>query len=99
VTLVFILYHLWVFRISSLIFGTPVNFDAVHGHLHNPAVFAFYVLGVLSTTFHFSNGLWTAMITWGITAGEKAQRISSAVRYAVFLVLSAVGVGTLISFV
>lgn len=99
ITLVFVLYHLWQFRLSSLIFGTPVNFEAVHQQLANPLIFTFYVLGVLSTTFHFSNGLWTAMITWGITSGDKAQRVSSAVRYAVFLILAGVGIGSLISFV
>jgi succinate dehydrogenase / fumarate reductase cytochrome b subunit len=98
-TLVFVLYHLWQFRLSSLIFGTTINFDIVHQQLANPFIFTFYVLGVVSTTFHFSNGLWTAMITWGITSGDKAQRVSSVVRYALFLILTGVGVGSLISFV
>jgi succinate dehydrogenase / fumarate reductase cytochrome b subunit len=98
-TLVFVLYHIWEFRLSSLMFGTPVNFQTVQAHLQNPLIFVFYVLGVVSTTFHFSNGLWTGLITWGLTTGEKAQQVSSVVRYAVFAVLSAAGVGTLISFV
>ncbi|GAX90109.1 succinate dehydrogenase cytochrome b558 subunit [Effusibacillus lacus] len=99
VTLVFILYHLWEFRFANLIFGTPINFDTVQTQLQNPAIFAFYVLGIISTTFHFSNGVWTALITWGITPGARGQRISSALRYVLFAMLSFVGVGTLISFV
>ncbi|WP_019121677.1 succinate dehydrogenase cytochrome b558 subunit [Brevibacillus massiliensis] len=98
VTLVFVLYHLWAFRLSSLFLGTPVNYEAVQAHLQQPVVFGFYVLGVISTTFHFSNGLWTGLITWGITTGPRMQRISSAVRAALFLVLAGVGLGTLISF-
>lgn len=99
VTLVFVLYHLWMFRLASLILGTPVNFDAVQSHLQTPAIFAFYLLGVISTTFHFSNGLWTGLITWGITTGPRAQRITSVARYTLFFVLSGVGIGTLFSFI
>lgn len=34
----------------------------------------FYFLGVSLLVFHFSNGLWTAAITWGVTTSEPAQR-------------------------
>jgi succinate dehydrogenase / fumarate reductase cytochrome b subunit len=98
VTLIFIIYHLWEFRISSLIYGTPVNFHAVQEHLANPFIFIFYIIGVVSTTFHFSNGIWAGLITWGITAGPKAQRLSAYVSYTLFIILSAIGVGTLFAF-
>jgi succinate dehydrogenase/fumarate reductase cytochrome b subunit (b558 family) len=32
-----------------------------------------YFLGVAAAAFHFSNGLWTFCISWGITVGKKAQ--------------------------
>jgi succinate dehydrogenase / fumarate reductase cytochrome b subunit len=99
ITLVFLLYHLWVFRLSSLIFATPVHYDAVQTHLQNPLIFAFYALGVVSTTYHFSNGIWTGLITWGITVGPSAQRLSSVLRLALFVVLSGVGIGTLFAFI
>jgi succinate dehydrogenase / fumarate reductase cytochrome b subunit len=99
ITLVFVLYHLWVFRLSSLIFASPVNYDAVQAHLQHPLIFLFYVLGVSSTTFHFSNGLWTGLITWGITSGGAAQRLSSALRLVLFVVLTGVGIGTLFAFI
>lgn len=99
ITLIFVIYHLWVFRFAKLLFDTPINFEAVHTHLENPLIFAFYVLGVVSTTFHFANGVWSGLITWGITTGKKAQQISSVVRYVLFVVLSAVGIGSLLSFV
>ncbi|MGW6301045.1 hypothetical protein [Peribacillus butanolivorans] len=76
ITLIFVIYHVWSFRISSLIFGTEVNYQLVQEHLMNPIIFIFYVVGVLSTTFHFTNGLWAGLITWGVTVGPNAQRIS-----------------------
>jgi succinate dehydrogenase / fumarate reductase cytochrome b subunit len=36
-------------------------------------VVAIYVVGVVSVIYHWSNGLWTAAITWGLTISEKAQ--------------------------
>lgn len=99
VTLVFVVYHLWAFRLANLLFGTPIHFENVREHLQDPWIFAFYVVGVVSTTFHFSNGLSTAMVTWGVTVGARAQRLASVLCGAVFLLLSSVGIGTLFAFV
>jgi succinate dehydrogenase / fumarate reductase cytochrome b subunit len=33
-----------------------------------------YVVGAMSVVFHWSNGLWTAAITWGLTISERAQK-------------------------
>lgn len=37
---------------------------------------AFYMLGVLAACFHFANGVWTFLITWGVTIGPRSQRIA-----------------------
>ncbi|MEM6393055.1 MAG: succinate dehydrogenase [Planctomycetota bacterium] len=34
---------------------------------------AFYLLGGLAAVYHWSNGLWTAAITWGLTITQKAM--------------------------
>lgn len=33
-----------------------------------------YVIGVLCVVYHLANGIWTSLITWGITVGPGAQR-------------------------
>ena len=33
-----------------------------------------YLVGVLSVVFHWSNGLWTAAITWGLTTSVASMR-------------------------
>lgn len=37
-------------------------------------VVVFYLVGVLSVVYHWSNGLWTAAISWGITTSEAAMK-------------------------
>lgn len=37
-------------------------------------VVAIYVVGALSVVYHWSNGLWTAAISWGLTLSVAAQR-------------------------
>ncbi|WCK56352.1 succinate dehydrogenase [Aneurinibacillus sp. Ricciae_BoGa-3] len=98
VTLIFIVYHLWVFRIAHLLFGTPIDFNVVHTQLANPWILSFYIIGIMSTTFHFSNGLWGALVTWGITVGPKAQQKSAMLAYTFFLILGGIGIATLFSF-
>lgn len=37
-------------------------------------VLLIYIIGVLAVIYHWSNGLWTAAITWGVTISDKAQK-------------------------
>ncbi len=98
VTLIFVCYHLWTLRFASLITGTEINFNTVSEHLSNLWIAIFYILGIVSTSFHFSNGLWTGLITWGITSGKASQRFSGRIAGIVFLTLSVLGISSVISF-
>ncbi|EJS72017.1 MULTISPECIES: succinate dehydrogenase cytochrome B558 [Bacillus] len=98
VTLIFISWHVWETRIQALL-GKEVNYDMMADILNNPAMFAFYLVGVVSTIFHFANGLWTFCISWGITVSPRSQRISTYVTLAIFLGLSYVGVSALLAFI
>ncbi|KEK26427.1 succinate dehydrogenase cytochrome B558 [Bacillus gaemokensis] len=98
VTLIFISWHVWETRIQALL-GKQVNYDMMADILNNPAMFGFYLVGVVSTIFHFANGLWTFCISWGITVSPRSQRISTYVTLAIFLGLSYVGVSALLAFI
>lgn len=98
VTLIFISWHVWETRIQAML-GKEVNYDMMADILNNPAMFAFYLVGVVSTIFHFANGLWTFCISWGITVSPRSQRISTYVTLAIFLGLSYVGVSALLAFI
>jgi succinate dehydrogenase / fumarate reductase cytochrome b subunit len=94
ITFVFIIFHLWTTRFS----GNKVTFDMVHNLVTNPAYMTFMIIGVVSATFHFANGLWSFGIHWGITVGARAQKVTAYVTMIVFVVLALIGVITLIAF-
>ncbi|MGO1759177.1 MAG: succinate dehydrogenase, partial [Mammaliicoccus vitulinus] len=65
----------------------------------NPISVTLYVVGVLSVIFHFSNGLWSFFITWGITQSPKSQRVMTYVTLFVFIVISIIGLRAIFAFV
>jgi len=95
---VFIAIHVYQTRFQVL-FGAEVNFDMMADILENPFWFVFYVIGVLSVVFHFANGLWSFMITCGITQSPKSQQVMSYVAIIVFVIVGFIGVQTLFAFI
>ncbi len=98
ITLIFVVYHLWVLRISAFITGSEVTFTVMARHLSNPLVLALYVIGLVAATYHFANGLWAFLVNWGITIGPRAQRISAYAATVVFVVLTVMGLQALFAF-
>jgi succinate dehydrogenase / fumarate reductase, cytochrome b subunit len=98
ITLIFITWHVWETRVAAA-FGSEVNFQMMENILSNPFMFGFYVVGVISTTFHFANGLWSFMVSWGITVTPRSQVISTYVTIVIFIATSIVFVNTLFAFV
>ncbi|MCI2255292.1 succinate dehydrogenase cytochrome b558 subunit [Domibacillus sp. 8LH] len=98
VTLVFIAWHVWETRIQAF-FGAEVNYDMMANILDHPAMLAFYIVGVLSTVFHFANGLWTFGVSWGLTVTPRSQRISTYVTLGIFIALSLISIRTIFAFV
>ena len=88
----FILFHLWTTRFVQLQDHESLDlFRQVQAAVANPWIYAFYIAGILSATFHLANGIWSFSIVWGLTVGPKSQRRMGYVSVAVFLVLSYVG--------
>lgn len=97
---VFIAWHVFETRFQVAIGNAAeADFNMMANILDNPWMFAFYVVGVLAATFHFANGLWSFLVTWGITQSEKAQRYSTYFTLLVFIVLSTIGIRALLAFV
>ncbi|MDQ1144824.1 MAG: succinate dehydrogenase cytochrome b558 subunit [Bacillus sp. (in: firmicutes)] len=98
ITLIFITWHVWQTRVAAA-FGAEVSYDMMHNILTSPFMFVFYLVGILSAIFHFANGLWSFLVSWGITVSPRSQVISTYVTVGVFVVLSFIGIQTLIEFV
>jgi succinate dehydrogenase / fumarate reductase cytochrome b subunit len=92
VVFAFILFHLWTTRFVQLQDHESLDlFRQVQAAVANPWIYAFYIAGILSATFHLANGIWSFSIVWGLTVGPKAQRRMGYVSVVVFLALSYIG--------
>lgn len=97
---VFIAWHVFETRFQVAIGNAAeADFNMMANILDNPWMFAFYVVGVLTAVFHLANGLWSFLVTWGITQSEKAQRYTTYFTLLVFVVLSTIGIRALLAFV
>ena len=55
-------------------YDVPMSLPYTAYALQSWTVILFYIIGVMSVVYHWSNGLWTAAISWGITTSEAAMK-------------------------
>ncbi|MBD1372898.1 succinate dehydrogenase cytochrome b558 subunit [Hazenella sp. IB182357] len=100
ITLVFVMWHLWETRIYKEIHNLSAADLTEHmaSILSNPIVVVIYIIAIIAAVFHFSNGMWSFLVSWGITIGPRAQRVSTYVWAVVFVMVSYLGVSAVIAF-
>ncbi|MCG1009277.1 succinate dehydrogenase cytochrome b558 subunit [Salinicoccus sp. ID82-1] len=98
IAFIFIAIHVYQTRVQ-VFFGTEVDFDMVHQIVSNPAWLVFYIIGIIATVYHFANGLWSFMVTWGFTQSDRSQRIMSYVSGVIFVVVSFIGIQAILAFI
>lgn len=100
ITFIFIFWHVWTTRIEVM--RGKITYDQLGEHMHgivtNPVYFTIYFIAVLAAVFHFANGLWAFLVSWGITIGPRAQRISSNVCMGIFVIVSVLFLLSLFAF-
>ncbi|MFC0301886.1 succinate dehydrogenase cytochrome b558 subunit [Virgibacillus soli] len=99
VTLVFIAVHVWQTRVQVGLGNVDVNYSFMEGILSNPWTLGFYIVGVISTIFHFANGLWGFMVSWGFAQSPRSQKIVTYATLIVFLAVSYIGIRAIFAFV
>ena len=62
-------------------------------------IFIVYVIGITSTVWHLANGIWLFLVDWGITIGDRAQRLAGYACIGIGVVLLAVGINAAIAFI
>ncbi|MEK4404026.1 MULTISPECIES: succinate dehydrogenase cytochrome b558 subunit [unclassified Sporosarcina] len=95
---VFIAWHIFQTRVQKAL-GADVDYDMMADILSSPFMLAFYIAGVLAATFHLANGVWSFLVSWGITQSPRSQTIVTYISMAIFLVLSVIGIQALLAFV
>ncbi len=98
IILIFIAWHVWETRIAAA-FGADVNFEMMENIVSNPFMLGFYIVGIVCAVFHFANGLWSFCVSWGITVTPRSQQISTYITMGIFVVLSIIGVRSILAFV
>ncbi|MNW54484.1 Succinate dehydrogenase cytochrome b558 subunit [compost metagenome] len=96
----FIIWHLYETRLQVAL-GNVTHEElggVMHGIVMNPVFFTLYVISVIAASFHFANGLWSFMVSWGITVGPRAQRVSSNICITLFVIVSVMFVWSLLAF-
>ncbi|WP_438311301.1 succinate dehydrogenase cytochrome b558 subunit [Sporosarcina sp. FA9] len=96
---IFIAWHIYQTRFQKAIGAQEVDFDMMANILSSPFFLVFYIVGVLAATFHLANGLWSFLVTWGITQTPRSQKIVSFITIGVFLILSVIGMQAIFAFV
>jgi succinate dehydrogenase / fumarate reductase cytochrome b subunit len=103
----FITFHVLNFRFGlvpglntiSVAHSPEMAFDIVSREFHMVWIFMIYMVGITATVWHLANGIWLFLVDWGITIGERAQRLTgyACIGFGVFLLL--VGINAAVAFV
>lgn len=67
--------------------------------LTNPWMYGFYLIGIVATVFHFCNGMWSFLVSWGVTIGPRAQLVSTYVWAVAFVLITSLGIAAMNAFV
>ena len=75
------------------------SFQIVAREFHMVPIFIVYVIGITATVWHLANGIWLFLVDWGITIGERAQKIAGYACLGFGMVLLLVGINAAVAFV
>jgi succinate dehydrogenase / fumarate reductase cytochrome b subunit len=103
----FILFHVLNFRFgmvpglntTSVAHAPDEAFGIVAREFRIWWVFIIYMIGITATVWHLANGIWLFLVDWGITIGERAQRLTGYACIAFGVVLLLVGVNAAVAFI
>jgi len=103
----FITFHVLNFRFGliphlnniSVAHSPEQAFDIVSREFSMVPIFLVYMVGITATVWHLANGIWLFLVDWGITIGERAQRLTgyACIVFGVFLLL--VGINAAVAFI
>lgn len=75
ITTLFVLYHVVFVRIMQ--HETIGIMKAMADVLQTPLGFVLQTIGIWAAIYHFTNGIFTFLLTWGLIHGERLQKVAS----------------------
>jgi succinate dehydrogenase / fumarate reductase, cytochrome b subunit len=99
--MIFLIFHVGSLRFYHKAHAEQMGFfQFLSGeYFSNPAILAFYIVGIAATFFHLANGICTFCMTWGLTIGPRSQRIMAGLASLVGLAFMGAGLGALYGFI
>lgn len=94
----FIAWHVYTTRFQYYFAGAEIDYAMMRGIMTDPVKFSIFLVGTAASVFHFTNGIWTFAITWGLAVGRRAQRTLRAATLGAFLVMYGTAVAILLAF-
>ena len=103
----FITFHVLNFRFGMIPWLNDISvahhpekaFGVVAGEFSIVPIFIVYLIGITATVWHLANGIWLFMVDWGITIGDRAQRLTGYACIAFGVVLLLVGINAAVAFI
>lgn len=103
----FITFHVLNFRfglipglnMTSVAHYPDQAFEIVAREFNILPIFIVYVIGITSTVWHLANGVWLFLVDWGITIGDRAQRLAGYACIVFGAILLAVGINAAVAFI
>ncbi|HEY8228577.1 MAG TPA: succinate dehydrogenase cytochrome b558 subunit [Pyrinomonadaceae bacterium] len=104
---IFITFHVLNFRFGlvpglntvSVAHHPEQAFEIVAREFRMTSIFIVYIIGITATVWHLANGIWLFLVDWGITIGERAQRLTGYACIAFGVLLLLVGVNAAVAFI
>jgi succinate dehydrogenase / fumarate reductase cytochrome b subunit len=94
----FICWHVYTTRYQYYFADAHIDYAMMRGIMSDPVSFTIFLIGTAASVFHFTNGIWTFAITWGLTIGRRAQRTLRAASLGAFVVMYGTCVAILTAF-
>lgn len=94
-------WHIYTMRIAGpihLMTDPQGAFTKVQMELQSPWALAFYVIGIIAASWHFSYGLYLFSAKWGITVNDRSRKAMGAVCTVIAVTFIAVGLFTVRAF-
>ena len=100
----FLIYHLLTTVVPKMVNGktlfdaAPFLINIMNEEFKSLEGQIIYLVGITATTFHFANGLWGFCVSWGILIGNTAQKNAAILFMIIGLVLTVMGLATVLEF-
>ena len=93
IAFIYIVVHTYTMRFSGVdLPGLPAaSFGKVQRELANNWMLLFWIIGLVTSCWHFAYGIWLFCAKWGITIGERARRRLLVACMGLFLLMVTVG--------